>query len=95
MERAVWKQILCSKYHYDPSSWLSSFNGQSRISRVWMDVLSVSLANPNLFNFFQSNVCISLGNGVRCSFWRDKWLGDVSLQVAFPRLFSLSLKKEG
>jgi hypothetical protein len=37
---------------------------------------------------------LRLGNGVLTSFWNDKWLGDTSLIVKFPLLFSLSLQQD-
>jgi hypothetical protein len=37
---------------------------------------------------------LRLGNGVLTSLWNDKWLGDTSLIVKFPLLFSLSLQQD-
>jgi hypothetical protein len=44
-------------------------------------------------NWFAAGVSKLLGNGLKTSFWRDIWAGDVPLQARFPRLFSVSNQK--
>ncbi|XP_028051231.1 uncharacterized protein LOC114255885 [Camellia sinensis] len=36
-----------------------------------------------------------MGNGERIHFWTDRWFNDMSLRCEFPRLFSLSVEKDG
>lgn len=62
-------------------------------SRIWSDILSVAQSNPRLFNFYQENVEIKVGNGSRILFWEDAWKGGCCLQVKYPRLFSISIDK--
>ncbi|GMP84262.1 hypothetical protein CsSME_00037854 [Camellia sinensis var. sinensis] len=93
--RVLWKDILCSKYDYATNGWLPSFVPQTNVSRVWKDILSASVSNPSVLVLYQSNVSIHVGNGRRCRFWIDRWLREGSLKGLFPRLFSLSLEKEG
>ncbi|XP_028082409.1 uncharacterized protein LOC114283731 [Camellia sinensis] len=40
VEKALWKEIICGKYKFDPKSWLPSTNSQISGSRVWSDILS-------------------------------------------------------
>ncbi|KAL6564833.1 hypothetical protein OROMI_016283 [Orobanche minor] len=34
------------------------------------------------------------GNGLKTSFWEDRWAGESTLRARFPRLYELSLDKE-
>lgn len=95
LDNVLWKNVVCSKYHYASSKWSPLPEPQSRVSRVWADKLSVASVNPQLFNFFQSSLCIHIDNGRRNLFWRDRWFGNVCLKEMFPRLFLLSVEKEG
>ena len=45
-------------------------------------------------NWFEENIRRVVGNGRDTLFWYDRWLGDVSLRVKFPRLFDLAVEKE-
>ena len=38
---------------------------------------------------------ILLGNGCKIRFLRDSWVGGVTLQLAFPRIYALALNKDG
>jgi len=42
---------------------------------------------------FQSHVSRSLGDGKNTFFWTDIWVGEVSLQDRFNRLYNLSMLK--
>ncbi|KAK2651636.1 hypothetical protein Ddye_011492 [Dipteronia dyeriana] len=37
----------------------------------------------------------AVGNGSRTQFWNDRWIGEMPLKRAFPRIFALASKKEG
>lgn len=94
MEKALWKDIICSKYKYDPKSWLPSTDSQISCSRVWTDILSIVVSKHFFFDFLHSHIRIELGDGNRCSFWNDSWTSAGCLKLAFPRLFMLSQDKE-
>jgi hypothetical protein len=38
-------------------------------------------------------VKIRIGNGEKCRFWEDVWLGHSSLANMFPRVYSISLNQ--
>ena len=37
---------------------------------------------------------LRVGNGKSIKFWKDKWVGELSFEILFPRLYSLSIQKE-
>jgi hypothetical protein len=45
-------------------------------------------------NWLMEGIRRKMGNGATTLFWSSKWIGEVPLAVAFPRLFSLSTQKE-
>jgi hypothetical protein len=92
-DQAVWIEVLKSKYDIGVSGkteigdeyrpWFSSL--------WWRDICSIGQNLDN--NWFTNGVIRKLGNGLKTSFWRDKWAGDFTLKDRFPRLFSISNKK--
>ncbi|KAK2654085.1 hypothetical protein Ddye_013941 [Dipteronia dyeriana] len=38
---------------------------------------------------------VAVGNGSRAQFWNDRWIREMPLKRAFPRIFALASKKEG
>lgn len=45
-------------------------------------------------NWFEENIRWVVGDGRDTFFWYDKWVGDTSLRINFPRLFELAVEKE-
>jgi hypothetical protein len=92
-DQAVWIEVLKSKYDIGVSGkteigdeyrpWFSSL--------WWRDICSIGQNLDN--NWFTNGVIRKLGNGLKTSFWRDKWAGDFTLKDRFPRLFSISNQK--
>ncbi|CAJ2637211.1 unnamed protein product [Trifolium pratense] len=58
----------------------------------WKDVCSIGCNLDN--NWFSQGVIKKLGNGVCTRFWWDTWIGEVPLNVRFPRLFSITTQKD-
>jgi hypothetical protein len=93
-DQAVWKEVVKSKYGNDVCGkteigdehrpWFSSL--------WWRDICSIG-QNLN-HNWFANGVVRKMGNGLKTSFWRDKWAGDIPLKDRFPRLFSISNQKD-
>ncbi|XP_028083384.1 uncharacterized protein LOC114284637 [Camellia sinensis] len=65
------------------------------MSHTWKDIISVAGANTALLDFFLQNFRLVVGNGRRLQFWNDKWCLNQNLSVLFPRLFTLSVEKDG
>jgi len=45
-----------------------------------------------LWPHFRSNICISVGDGLKTEFWNEIWLGEDNLRNLFPHLYTLSLQ---
>jgi hypothetical protein len=62
-------------------------------STWWKNIVSLDKAVEGK-NWFLESMVRKVGNGVSTSFWHSKWIGDVPLAVAFPRLFSISNQQD-
>jgi hypothetical protein len=60
-------------------------------SSWWKDLCSIGFNLDR--NWFGEGVVKKMGNGVDTRFWDDAWVGNESLRVRFPRLFSISTQK--
>lgn len=94
-DNSLWKKIIISKYGAEGGRWLPMKEGSGNESIMWSDILNVARSNTRLFEFFVSKYQIKVGNGNRVAFWHDKWLLNIQLKSEFPRLFMLSVDKEG
>ncbi|CAL5382198.1 unnamed protein product [Camellia sinensis] len=93
--KSLWKKVIISKYGAEGGRWLPVKVLVGNESYVWSDILNVARTNIDLFQFFISNFKIEVGNGNRIEFWNDKWFMNLLLKEEFPRLFRLSVEKEG
>ncbi|MCH88363.1 LINE-1 reverse transcriptase like, partial [Trifolium medium] len=94
-EVGLWKEVLVAKYGahiLNKVSW-SNVVKPYFASLWWNDLCDLETCVDSK-NWVVEAIYSSLGNGAQTSFWCDKWIGDASLSVRFPRLFSLSLQKE-
>ncbi|CAL5372109.1 unnamed protein product [Camellia sinensis] len=94
-QQSLWKMVVCSRYGGNGGRWKPETVSAATISTVWKDIVSLPSANTVAAEFFSQNFRIILGNGERIHFWTDRWFNDMSLRSEFPRLFSLSVEKEG
>ncbi|GAB2266515.1 hypothetical protein Dimus_001519 [Dionaea muscipula] len=60
------------------------------MSAVLKDTLLIKNRMSFLFQFFEENISLKLGNGQDTFFWLDKWCKGVTLKSLFPWLFLLS-----
>ena len=92
---ALWRAIIDSKYGGDPFDLIPSLRLQRRFSSVWKNVTKTLGSQDIHFNGASSCMGFSLGDGSCICFWRDKWIEGVVLKEAFPRIFALSVNKDG
>jgi hypothetical protein len=92
-DQAVWKQVLKNKYGVGVvgRAVIDEENRSLFASLWWKDICSIGSNFSQ--NWFSQGVVKKLGNGENTSFWRDKWVGNSSLQTKFPRLYSISTQK--
>jgi hypothetical protein len=93
--RPLWKDILVAKYgsHILGEVDWSSYRIPTFASSWWKSIVAVENTIPGK-NWWLESVSRKVGNRMDTSFWKTKWLGDLSLVEAFPRLFSLSNHKD-
>ncbi|GJV13953.1 hypothetical protein Tco_1359276 [Tanacetum coccineum] len=61
---------------------------------IWSSIIKELNALKSLgFDFF-SHCKIRVGNGRNTIFWKDLWIGDSCLSLAFPRLYALENNKD-
>ncbi|XP_057793258.1 uncharacterized protein LOC131009871 [Salvia miltiorrhiza] len=67
--------------------------GRGGRSGWWKKVLSISRGEGG--NWFRENMVLQVGEGESTRFWKQRWVGERSLEDMFPRLFHLNSNKEG
>jgi hypothetical protein len=93
--QAFWKKILVARYGAEVRSkvhWCGvplPYNA----SLWWKDMCGIDITENG--SWFAQNLTRKVGKGTNTRFWRDCWVGDSPLCDLFPRLFSISLLKEG
>jgi hypothetical protein len=94
-DRAIWKEVLVAKYgdHILFDVELSNGPPPYFSSLWWKDICALENSVGSR-RWLEEVVVRRIGNGDLTWFWDDKWHGDSPLSVKFPRLFSLTLKKE-
>lgn len=94
-KEALWVKVLTGKYGYQSSDWLpSKVSAQnSNISKVWREICNLGEGTSDFSEIINSGFNIKVQSGNNTLFWKDIWLGDQSLEAAFPRLFSVSNQK--
>jgi hypothetical protein len=93
-DNALWKDVLEEKYgpckgcmlDGDAPSW-------PRFTSVWWKEL-VKLDNFGDVGWFKGEIVRKVGNGLKTSFWKDKWCQRGSFAHLYPRLYSISNQKE-
>ncbi|MQL87124.1 hypothetical protein Taro_019663 [Colocasia esculenta] len=79
----LWHDIIQPRYLGSSSGWDLGSTPQYRCSPVWKGFLQS-------LDFIKASVSISLGDGQRCSFWTNRWCGNLTLDHLFPDLFAIS-----
>ena len=89
---SLWRKVICVKYKVYPNSLLRDW----KVSNASVFVKSVS----NLFKqgsnsdlILKKGLCVIIGNGNRAQFWYDLCSIHLPLNLAFPRIYALAVKK--
>lgn len=93
-ENALWKDVLEEKY--GPCKGCMLVGGAPswpRFTSVWWKDL-VRLDDFGDTGWFKSEIVRKVGNGLKTSFWKDKWCYRGSFSHLYPRLYSISNQKE-
>jgi hypothetical protein len=91
---ALWKDVIRSKYEEEVFGKVDWGEGNKPwFSSLWWK--DINLIGSNLgTNWFARSVKRSMGNSASTSFWLDIWVGNSPLKDRFPRLYSISNKKD-
>ncbi|KAE8682317.1 Polynucleotide adenylyltransferase family protein isoform 4 [Hibiscus syriacus] len=90
-----WKRVVCCVNNLDPNSKKVESSLTARASWIWRGVINNFFSNDGFGVCIRSNLRWKTGNGHYVAFWNDAWLGEVPLKDLFPRLYTLSMNKEG
>jgi hypothetical protein len=84
---SLWKQVIVTKYGYEPRSWSPGIANGHYGRSLWKHIRQG-------WDRFSSHLKFVLGCGSRIRFWLDIWCGEVPLSRAFPLLFRIAQSKE-
>ncbi|GKV40806.1 hypothetical protein SLEP1_g48407 [Rubroshorea leprosula] len=93
--RGLWKRVIWEKYYGGRKEVDFTSFSSLHMSRVWKDIVGVGSGSERLGLMLGKGFKWEIGDGSRVAFWDDKWVGDKPLKDLFPRLYALSLTKEG
>nr|XP_025636528.1 uncharacterized protein LOC112730680 [Arachis hypogaea] len=85
----LWKKVVCSCNHMNPSEMLSVQRVPTR-GGPWKDICLLQISESQVREKMISGLSMELGNGRRIRFWEDRWLPSGALKDEFSRLFSVS-----
>jgi len=83
-DRALWRRFIAGKYGLFNQWTTEEVMGTFGCS-VWKTI-------RRLWPHFRSNICITVGDGLKTEFWNEIWLGEDNLRNLFPHLYTLSLQ---
>jgi hypothetical protein len=94
-DRALWKDVLVAKYggHILTDVDWSNYRLSPKASNWWKVIALLDNVVPDK-SWLSDSIYRKVGNGISTSFWNSKWVGDATLAVVFPRLYSLSNVKD-
>jgi hypothetical protein len=83
--KGLWQKIIASKYIKGKP--LILVKQRQSDSHFWKNILSL---RDNFYKYCKTEV----GNGLKTSFWKSVWIGNLPLSVQFPVLFDLTYDKD-
>ncbi|GKV49617.1 hypothetical protein SLEP1_g56358 [Rubroshorea leprosula] len=92
---SLWKRVVREKYYGGREEVDITSIECLRVSKLWRDIIRIGGLSLKLRNMLVVGFKWEVGEGNRVEFWSNRWVGDKSLRDRFPRLFALSVKKEG
>jgi len=83
--KGLWQKIIASKYIKGKP--LILVRQRQNDSHFWKKILSL---RDNFYKYCKTEV----GNGLKTSFWKSIWIGNLPLSIQFPILFDLTYDKD-
>jgi len=66
----------------------------NRLTGTWNDIKGMASIENLITQAFFQHLRMLVGEGTRVKFWEDTWIGDSSLQKAFPSLYKVSSQQK-
>ncbi|GKV27934.1 hypothetical protein SLEP1_g37047 [Rubroshorea leprosula] len=92
---SLWKRVVREKYYGGKREVDIITIECARTSKLWRDIIRIGGQSLKHKNMLAEGFKWELGEGNKVAFWHEWWVGDKNLRDLFPRLFELSVKKEG
>ncbi|XWS09878.1 hypothetical protein CRYUN_Cryun39dG0027400 [Craigia yunnanensis] len=90
----LWRLIITSKYEGEHIV-IPNIGKHRRFSRLLKNITRPLCCHDNHFATFLSGIGLSLSSGSKIRFWLDNWTDEVTLKIAFSRIFALAANKQG
>ncbi|GKV33811.1 hypothetical protein SLEP1_g42265 [Rubroshorea leprosula] len=91
----LWKRVVREKYYGGRSEVDITAVEGSRVSKLWRDIIRMGGQSPRIRNMLVEGFKWEVGEGNKVDFWHERWVGDKTLRDLCPRLYAVSVKKEG
>ncbi|GKV51081.1 hypothetical protein SLEP1_g57759 [Rubroshorea leprosula] len=92
---SLWKRVVREKYYGGRREVDITAIECARTSKLWGDIIRIGGQSWKHRNMLAEGFKWEVGEGNKVAFWHEWWVGDKNLRDLFPRLFELSMKKEG
>ncbi|XP_060216840.1 uncharacterized protein LOC132644271 [Lycium barbarum] len=84
-DNMLWKEVISAKY--GKNSWMTNVVTIPYGCSVWRTI-------RNLWPLVINRSSFKVGNGLKVSFWDDKWIGHEPLKQLYPDLYTLCLQQQ-
>ncbi|KAK3224603.1 hypothetical protein Dsin_004465 [Dipteronia sinensis] len=91
----LWKKVVCAAYGLDNNLLFWDWQRGPSASHFVKVVSSLYDSNPHTKKILDDGLQVVVGRGDRVRLWLDICCDGIPLSEAFPRIFSLSMDKEG
>ena len=90
--KSLWRSVISEKYKYSSSFRIADLQ-IPKAGGPWRSICAKILKNSNAKSIAMNGIRYKVENGKTALFWHDIWIGDSSLKILFPRLFSIAASK--
>ena len=89
---ALWKKVILSNHYPNHNNIVTDINVGTQFG-VWGQIMNVHEASSEISAVISAGLWKKVGRGNATLFWEHKWVGDLILKDAFPRLYNISNQK--
>lgn len=91
---ALWIKVVSRRYGLGDEVWFPKVPTRGKASNIWKDICSLGNICADMGECLIQGFSFKVNSGNNIRFWKDKWSGDVTLKLAFPRIFNISTQKD-